>query len=298
MNNIKQLPRLMVFAVVAQKGSFTQAAESLGITKSAVSQQISLLEKELGVAVLNRTTRGVAPTALGEKLLQRCQTLQDQVDLVFSDISNAGVSPKGRLAVTFPHALESRVALPAIEQLCTEFPGLEPELIVSDSSLDLVTNNIDVAIHAGDLPDSTYRALPVGTMTEIFCATPLYLNRHGLATNTTQLEEHQWIASSWQKPAMPILDLETNEHRLINLNQFAKTNTLSGALEMALRHMGIVLLPDVVARPLIKNGELVHIVADITGPLWPVYTCHAYQKEKPIQITRLHQLVCQYFNAL
>ena len=296
MNNIKQLSRMMVFASVAQKGSFTQAAAALGITKSAVSQQIKLLENEMGIRVLNRTTRGVSLTALGEKLFVRCQLLQDQVDLAFADIDNAESNPSGRFAITFPHALESIVVMPAIEQLCCEYPGLEPELVVSDTSLDLVENNLDVAIHAGELADSSYRALPVGTITEIFCATPLYLNRIATPKTANDLTTLRWISTGYQQPKMSIFDLNTNEHSIVKMKQFARANTLPSVLEMALRHLGFVLLPDVTAKPLIKTGELVHILKNTTGPLWPVYTTHAYQADKPIHITRFHQLVCRYFN--
>jgi len=288
---------MMVFASVAQKGSFTQAAEALGITKSAVSQQIKLLESEMGIRVLNRTTRGVSLTALGEKLFIRCQLLQDQVDLAFADIENAESNPSGRFAVTFPHALESIVVMPAIEQLCSEYPGLEPELFVSDGSLDLVENNLDVAVHAGELADSSYRALPVGTITEIFCATPLYLNRVGVPKSPNDLTTLRWISTGYQQPKMSIFDLNTNEKSTITMKQFARVNTLPSALEMAQRHLGFVLLPDVTARPLIKSGELVHILDNTTGPLWPVYSIHAYQADKPIHLTRFHQLVCRYFNG-
>ncbi len=286
----------MVFATVAQQGSFTQAAVALGTTKSAVSQQVKALEEELGIQVLNRTTRGISLTALGEKLLQRCMSLQDQVELVFRDIAQAQDNPKGRFAITFPHSLEASVVMPAMEQLCQEYPGLEPEIMVSDSRLDLVDNKLDVSIHAGELPDSSYRALPVGTITEIFCATPLFLNRMGTPKNLQGLSELSWIATSWQQAKMPVF--KNNDKTMINLKQFSRVNTLPSALEMALRHLGMVLLPDVVAKPLIKSGELVHIVSDFTGPLWPVYTLHGYHGEKPVHLTRFHQLVCRYFNDL
>ena len=298
MNNIQYLPRLMVFATVARLGSFTQAAKELGITKSAVSQQISQLENEIGIRLLNRTTRGVSLTALGDKLLLHCLLIQDRVDQVFADIINAGVDPKGRFSVTLPHALESAVAIPAIAQLCAEFTGLEPELVVSDDTMDLVTNHLDVALHVGELADSSYRALPVGTMTELFCATPLYLNRASTPRTLDDLAQHRWIATSWQSRNMPIWHRETQEKSMITLNQFAQTNTLPSALEMALNHMGIVLLPDVVAKPLFKNGQLVHVLHSITGPLWPINLLHGYQNEKPVHITRFYQLVRRYFLAL
>lgn len=298
MNNTKQLSRLMVFAAVAKKGSFTQAAKQLGVSKSAVSQQVKLLEKELGISVLKRTTRGVSLTALGEKLLINCQLLHDQVDMIFNDISDAGINPKGQFAVTFPHSLETTVVIPAIEQLCAEYTGLEPKLIVSDQTMDLVSNDLDVAVHAGELPDSSYRALPVGTMTEIFCATPLYLNRTPTIKNPDDLCNHSWISTSWQHQNMSIYRKKDNHKLDLTLTQFAQVNTLPSALEMALRHMGIVLLPDVVSSPLIKSGELVQILEGFTGPKWPIYTIHAYQKEKPKHITRFQQLISRSFGSL
>jgi DNA-binding transcriptional LysR family regulator len=298
MDNIKQLSRLMVFAEVVQQGSFTGAAKQLGITKSAVSQQIKALEADMDIRILNRTTRGVSTTALGEKLLSRCQILKDQADLVLRDIASAEDNPKGRFAITLPHALESNVVMPAIEQLCLEYPGLEPELIVSDSSLDLVEHHLDVAIHAGELPDSSYRALPIGTITEIFCASPLYLNKNITPKKVTDLSQLKWIATSWQKQKMPVYDLTTHEKTVIELNQFSKVNTFPSALSMALRHLGMVLLPDNVAKPLIKSGELVHLMAQFTGPIWPLHTLHAYHREKPVHLTRFHQLVCNNFNNL
>lgn len=287
----------MVFASVAQKGSFTQAAESLGITKSAVSQQIKLLELEMGIRVLNRTTRGVSTTALGDKLLLRCQLLQDQVELAFADISNSEANPRGRFAITFPHALEPMVVMPAIEQLCLEYPGLEPELVVSDARLDLIENKLDVAIHAGELADSSYRALPVGTIREIFCATPLFLNRMGTPKLPEDLADLPWISAAWQREKMSIYQVSTHDKMAIRLRQFARVNTLPSAKEMALRHMGFVLLPDVTANPLIKSGDLIQLLDGITGPRWPVYTLHAYHGEKPAHITRFHHLVCRHFNS-
>jgi DNA-binding transcriptional LysR family regulator len=298
MDNLKQLSRLMVFAEVVKNSSFTGAARQLGISKSAVSQQIKALEADMGIRILNRTTRGVSTTALGEKLLSRCQVLKDQVDLVIKDIANAEENPRGRFAITLPYALENNVVMPAIEQLCLEYPGIEPELTVSDSSLDLVEHNLDVAIHAGELPDSSYRALPIGTITEIFCASPLYLNKNTTPLKLTDLAQLKWISTSWQNPQMSVYDNVTKEKIMIELNQFSKVNNFPSALAMARRHLGIVLLPDNVAKPLIKSGELVHIMQQFTGPVWPLHAVHAYQREKPIHLTRFHQLLCNYFNDL
>jgi len=295
MNN-KQLPRLMVFTAVAQKKSFTEAAKHLQISKSAVSQQVSLLEIELGVRLLNRTTRELSLTAIGSTLLKRCIVLQDQLSLVFNDLAESGVSPRGRFAITYPHSLELEIILPAIEQLCKEFPNLEPTLIADDYSLDLVENQLDIAIHIGELPDSGYRALPIGSLKELFCATPSYLNQHGEIESIEELAQHRWISASWQKKNTTINYIKSGKKEKVMLNEFAKANTLPAAVGMSLRDLGIVLVPDVVANALFRSGQLVQIAKHLSGPEWQVYTVHVYQHEKPIHITRFHQLICRMFD--
>lgn len=288
----------MVFSIVAQKQSFTEAAKYLKISKSAVSQQITTLEAEFGVRLINRTTRDLSLTSAGVKLLDRCRVLQDQFALIFNDLEELGVSPKGRFAVTYPHSLESTIVLPVIEQICIEFPNLEPVLIADDTPIDLVANQIDVSIHIGELPDSGYRALPIGSLTELFCATPLYLNKHGNISSTEELCCHRWISTSWQQPNTKVTCTATGKVNSIVLNEFAKSNTLPGTIGMALKHLGIALIPDIVAKPMIQSGNLVHIAKHIRGPEWPVYSVHAYQTEKPIHITRLHQLICRKFQEM
>ena len=252
----------------------------------------------MGVRLLNRTTRELSLTAVGSRLLERCVVLQDQLALVFNDLAEAGVSPSGRFAITYPHSLESVIILPAIEQLCKEYPKLQPVLVADDKLLDLVENQLDLAIHVGELSDSGYRALPVGSLTELFCATPNYLNVNGRINSLEELSMHRWISTSWQKPNTSVSYVDNCGHASVNLNEYAKVNTLPAALGMALQNIGIVLIPDVVAKPLINSGSLVNVLEQVVGPKWPVYSVHAYQNEKPIHITRFHQLISRGFDGV
>lgn len=300
MNNLIQLKKLAVFSMVAKTGSFTKAANQLNLSKSAISQQIKSLENELGVNLIRRTTRSVHLTNVGEKVFQRCEFLQDQVDLMLIDIDEASSSPMGRFSVTFPHALQFNVVIPAIQQLCIEFPGLQPRLIVSDEALDIVENNIDVAIYAGDLPDSGYRALSVGEMTDIFCASPLYINRTSPLDRLEQLDEYRWIAMSWQKKNVSIYESNNKDARKISLrlNRYAQVNALPIAVSMALNHMGIILLPSIAAKHHILNGELMHLLPKYVGPCWKVNLVHAYQGKKPYFVERFHKILKSFFNKL
>ncbi len=296
MNKIKLLPSLLIFAEVANRGSFTEAARHLHMSKSAVSQQLSKLEAVIGAQLLSRNTRGIAITSIGEKLLRRCELLQDQVDLAFVELSEIEAAPSGTLSVTFPHSLEGDIAIPAIRQLCQEYPGLEPRILVTDEKLDLVRDKIDVAIFGGEPRDSSYRALPIGTMTEIWCATPNYIQQYGKPETPQELADHRWIATHWQHSPMAVYDTEDSAvmHK-ITMRDYAKANTLPSAIEMARQDMGLILLCDIVSLPLIHNNTLVQVLEGYHGPKWPFYFIHPFQSEKPSYITRFYQLISHYF---
>jgi LysR family transcriptional regulator, transcriptional activator for aaeXAB operon len=177
MNNIKMLPSLLIFAEVSKQQSFTLAAKQLGMSKSAVSQQVKRLEIQTGQQLLSRHTRGMSLTTAGEKLLSRCELLQDQVNLAFAEIDSSKETPSGVFSITIPHSLEREIVIPALSQLCIEFPNIQPRLLVSDQMQDLIKNNLDVALSFGELKDSHYRALPVGVVGEIICASAVYVQR-------------------------------------------------------------------------------------------------------------------------
>ncbi len=294
MNKVKLLPSLLIFAEVAKQASFTQAAVKLKMSKSAISQQISRLEDSLGHQLMTRNTRGLALTEMGKKLLKRCELLQDQVDLALVELSNAEQEVKGSFSVTFPHAIQTDIAIPAITQLCQEYPGLEPRIIVSDEKMDLVKDKLDVAIYAGELKDSNYRALPIGTMTEIWCASANYIQQNGAPQNTEELSEQRWIATHWQKNTQKLVDgsgIET----IVNLSSFSQVNTLPCAIALAKQDLGIVLLPDISASPSLLDKSLVRVLPDQHGARWPFYFMHAFQAEKPQYVTRFYQLISHYF---
>lgn len=297
MNNAKLLSSLLIFAEVANKQSFTLAAKKLGMSKSAISQQIKRLEQEIGQQLLSRHTRGMSLTAAGEKLLRRGELLRDQVDLAFEELNHSKEIPSGTFALTIPHSCEKDIVIPALSQLCIEFPQIEPEILVTDEAKDLIQNNLDVAIYGGELKDSNYRALPIGTASEIFCATPAYVQKHGQIIKTDDLLKHRVIGTSWQKSPLAIYKNNAlSEKKSIDINFFAKTNTLPSTVEMVLHDMGVALLPEFVVQSEFASGRLVRVLPGHQGWKWPFYMVHRFHGEKPIHITRFYQLVKHFFS--
>ncbi|MBL4597949.1 MAG: LysR family transcriptional regulator [Rhizobiaceae bacterium] len=298
MDNIKLVPSLLVFAEVAQRKSFTEAAKSLGMSKSAVSQHVSRLEEQMGLQLLSRNTRGMSVTANGLKLCMRSEMLRDQVDLAFQELASAEEMPSGIFSITFPYLLEKNVITPALRQLCIEFPKIEPRIIMTDEALDLINDKLDVAIFAGDLPDSNYRALRIGTITEAFFASPSYLQKHGIPKVPEDLCKHRWVSVSWQNPTQTIHCSSSKSKTgavKITLKPYVRSNSLSSIVDMAVQDMGLVLLSTIASAPLVQSGELVRVLENHHGKTWPFHFVHPFQGEKPIHVTRFHQLVRHFF---
>ena len=210
MNNLKVLPSLLIFARVAKEQSFTQAAVQLSMSKSAVSQQVKRLEEHLGQQLLSRHTRGMSLTAAGRALLDSCELLEDQVGLVLQAVDSSKSAPSGEFAITTPHSCEKAVVIPALHQLCNEFPAIEPRVLVVDKKQDLIKNKLDVAISFGDLKDSQYRALPITTVSEVICTSHIYMRKSGPLNSLEDLVKQRWVPAPWQKSGIAVFDVADN----------------------------------------------------------------------------------------
>jgi len=296
MNELKLLPSLLVFAEVANTKSFTQAANRLGMSKSAISQHVKRLEQHIGQQLISRNTRGMSLTATGERLLMRCELLRDQVDLALEELTITKAMPSGPFAITFPHSCEKDIVIPALKQLCIEFPKIEPRVVVSDKVLDLIQDKLDVAISAGDLKDSNYRALPVGSAPEVLFASPGYIHKSGAIKVPEDLKQHRWIPAPWHSDTINLYkDNALNQKLPLKLQAFAQVNALPGVVEMVLQNMGVTLLPEYAVQEAIKEGNIVRVLPHYQGRQWPFYFIHRFHGEKPLHVTRFYQLVKYYF---
>ncbi|NTZ05468.1 LysR family transcriptional regulator [Burkholderia metallica] len=177
---MQNLDALLIFARVAEMASFTRAAESLGIQKGRVSMVIRALERDMGVALLHRTTRRVQLTEDGRAFYARATDLLAEVQELQSMFSGRGTSLRGRLRVDMPTELARSVVVPALPQLMAAHPDLELELSSTDRRVDLVREGFDCVIRLGPIADETLIARPLGKLRMTNAASPDYLARHGV----------------------------------------------------------------------------------------------------------------------
>src|SRR4051812_18334857 len=187
------LKPLAIFAEVVDAGSMSAAARRLGMSPSAVSQAIRALEAHGGVTLLHRSTRKLALTEAGERYYPHCQRLLEAARAAAQSLQQARDAPTGELRVAAPVGFANHVA-PALAPLLDEAPQLRLRLLVDDAMIDLIDARIDVAIRVGRLADSHWVARRLCEFEMILCASPAYLERHGVPAVPQDLPSHQWLA--------------------------------------------------------------------------------------------------------
>ncbi|MFS2317042.1 LysR family transcriptional regulator [Maricaulis sp. D1M11] len=297
-NNKPDLNDLLSFVEVAETGSFTRAATHLGLSKSTVSQQVSRLEHQLGQQLMVRHTRALSLTPAGATLFESGLLLRDQYASALRAFEDKVSSPSGELSMTVPVILADTVAGPALARMAREYPRLRFRLDVSDTRRDLVRDRFDVALAAGRLPDSDYKRLPVGEITESLYASPDWASEHTLSTQQPLPPSAPWITGDWQPDGLTLRQGATDATCVLagrDHPPLLETNNLNNLAHLCELGLGCALLPEPVAAPLVQQGRLVDIMPGWRGEVWPTTFLHIYAGATPPHIKRLHELVRFYY---
>src|SRR5579863_9157033 len=190
---MNKLQAMQVFVRVVETGNLTRAADGLQLPKATVTTLIQQLEAELGVKLLNRTTRKVSVTADGAAYYPRCLAILAQVRETEESLGQRHASPRGRLRVEVPTLMARLVIVPALPSFFARYPDIELELGCSERRADLIEEGIDCAVWSGELEDSTLIARRVGLLYFGTCASPAYLAAHGQPRHPDELASHRCI---------------------------------------------------------------------------------------------------------
>jgi DNA-binding transcriptional LysR family regulator len=189
------LGRLVAFTAVAEAGSFTAAAERLNTTKSAVSQAVAVLERELGAQLLQRSTRKLAITEAGESFLADCRTLLADAEAAVERARTGRAQPSGTLRLTSTQGMAGMVA-GWIATYREHYRAMRVDYVPTDRKVDLIAERFDLAIRIGPMADSSLRAVVLEELELWTVAAPSYLARHGMPRKPAELARHEWIAMS------------------------------------------------------------------------------------------------------
>jgi len=247
-----------------EQGSFTGAAEALGMPKSSVSQQISRLENQLGVRLLQRTTRRLSLTPQGEISVEQCQALLALARSANLAMARLRSAPAGRVRITAPEATGTLL----LGRILAEFRALYPEVVLEltlcDDQLDLVGEGYDLALRAAPLKDSSLICRRIGQVPRNLVAAPGYLAAHGAPQQLSELGLHPCLVHS----ALPVWPLQEGGWRPQGA---CISNSLLALRELALHEGGIALLPHHVCQEDLATGRLQKLLPDHPIPPNPFY---------------------------
>ncbi|MNO77260.1 HTH-type transcriptional regulator DmlR [compost metagenome] len=254
---------MRTFARVVDAGSFTAAANALGLSTAQVSRIVSDLESHLQARLLHRTTRRLALTETGERYLQRCRQIIGEVDEAEAEASGAHLRPRGRLRVHSLTGLGQQHLIPLISRYCELYPEVNVELTLAQRQPDILEEGQDVVITRDrELPDSEYVAQTLGTIYSVLCASPGYLQKRGIPRSVEDLHEHQCLRLL--DPTFPEgweFD-EGREESVIRPRDTFMVNVAEALAGAARAGMGICLLPSYVAAPALRHRALVRVLPE------------------------------------
>lgn len=191
-----------VFVAVAEEQGFAGGARRLGLSPPAVTRAIAALEHRLGVKLLNRTTRYVRATDAGARYLESARRILSEIDEADEAAAGTHAAPRGELAVTAPVLFGSLYVVPGIVDFLERYPDVSVSALFLDRVVGLLEEGLDVGVRIGELPDSTLRAIPVGFVRRVVCASPRYLEKHGVPREPAELARHAIVAASPVSPSV------------------------------------------------------------------------------------------------
>ena len=254
--------------VLAQQGSFTAAAERLGVSKAAMSQRVAELERVAGVALVRRTTRSVRLTEAGQRLVDDTRASFEQIAERFAQVRDLAGSPRGLLRVTAPVALARQQLVPLLADFLRQYPEVRLELDLSDRISSLATEGFDLAIRHTASPPDTHVAWTLCQTRSVLVATPAYLRRCGVPQLPQELAGHNCLhyprsqdRSAW---TLERRDAAAQERVTVQVSGSLAANNSEALRDAALAGLGIALLPDFSAQASLRAGRLVELLPDWT----------------------------------
>jgi DNA-binding transcriptional LysR family regulator len=282
-----QLTELTAFAAVAQHRSFTRAAAQVGIALPTMSQTILSLEERLGVRLFNRTTRSVALTEAGERLLSEIQPILDGIDHALENVNLFRDKPIGtlRLAVSRPSA--TRVLAPLIQPFLSEYPAIRVEVAVDDTHSDIVSGRFDAGIRVGHRVERDMTILRLLDDFRMFAvAAPSYIARHPKPSLPGDLHAHNCIRfrMPWDGSIQPWIFDKGRQHTEIAPEGSLTVDDLELLLSAALDGVGVAYLAEPMIAAHLAQGQLVILLEDWSCTLPGVFLYHPSRRQPPMPL--------------
>ena len=278
---IDRIQAMRTFIRIVDTHSFTRAAESLDMPRATATTLVQNLEALLGTALLVRTTRRLSLTSEGAAYYERCMQILADIDEMEASLRHSTDQLSGRLRVEMPGALATALVLPALDDFHERYPNIDLAIGVSNRAVDLVGEAVDCSIQLGELPDSGLAARRLGTLEHVTCASPDYLERHGVPNDLDDLAHHVAVNCMGRNGRAVDFDFEVGDSALnVKVDGFVKVNDEQAYLACGLQGLGLIQPARIAAQPYLDSGRLREVL-----PQWkpmPMSVSVAYVKSRRV----------------
>lgn len=284
---MKQAEQLRAFIRVAELGSFTAAANSLGLPKANVSVAVQSLEAELGVQLFHRTTRSVRVTADGNAALERAHELLSGLD-EWAQMFHKDANLRGRLRVDMPVTIARDVVIPNLPTFLQRHPHLTVELSSTDRFVDVVAEGFDCVLRVGARADSSLIARTVGQYRIVNCVSRAYVAQYGKPKSLADLPRHRLVHYTTKFGHAPTgfeyVDPKTGEAREVAMGGVLTVNSVASYIGAAAAGFGIVQVPEVGVRERLRTGEFVEVLSEWRPTPLPMTLLYPHRRHLPSRV--------------
>jgi DNA-binding transcriptional LysR family regulator len=281
---------MIVFYHVVQLKSFSQASLKLNMSKSHVSKQISQLETDLKVVLLNRSTRRLSLTEEGEVFYQHCEAVFDCAQMGCDAIAQLRQQATGTLKVSMPPALALYLLREPLREFLATYPEVNVNIVLDSRIEDVIAQGYDAVFRSAVLSDSNLVAKKIANLRSMLCASPDYLKQYGPIKTLKQLVEQRFAAYGNGGKAHNLKFLQGQRSVSIELTSYFNSNNLELIKQMTVSGCCMAILPDFMITRELQEQQLIHCLPDYRIPNSPLYVIYPDKKFKPLRVKHFIEL--------
>lgn len=275
---MESLNNIRAFTKVVEIGTFTGAAKALGQTKSAVSKNVAHLEEHLGARLLNRTTRAVSPTEVGQAFFDRCQRILVDLENAERSVADLHTNPRGTLRINAPTSFGNRYLADAIADFMKIHTDLKVELDLNDRVVDLVDEGYDMAVRITSLVDSSLIARKIAPFRSVICASPSYWKEHGKPNRPEDLSKYNALIYSYLANDNEWSLIGPNGKTTVKISGSFKSNNGEALVSAGCTGLGILAVPTFIGFDALKAGLLEPVLTDYSSPIAGIYVVYPHNR--------------------
>lgn len=292
-----RLHLMSVYVAVVEAEGFSGGARKLHMSPPAVTRAVAALEERLGVKLLNRTTRYVRMTEAGHKYYEDAKRIIALADEADDAVLGIHAEPRGQLTITASVLFGRLYVMPGIIEYSRRYPAVEVNALFVDRVVNMLEEGVDVAIRIADLPDSSYRALRVGSVRRVLCASPDYLDRYSIPQTPEDLLQHRIILARGLNPNNEIRFVHDGLTKAVKLQPVLSVSDNDSAASAAIAGLGITRLLSYQIAEALQAGKLKIVLGEFESPPVPVHILHREGRHSSAKIRSFVDLMAERLRA-